>query len=478
MLPLIELFDFIKSLSKTEKRYVKVELMERAPEKAYATLYRVLADLPALESPEKQLLRNHFKPQQLEIARKHLGRKLMHAMSRYHLQHDPEFALWERYAEARVLLQKGFFQAGMRHVLQGKRASSRWANPYFYGMFCKLELRCGVEHKFADWTEDRLIALHQTVRDNREEEKAMTEHASLYELLLCRYWKKGTARNHLQRAQLNDLVLEEHQIVTHQRAETFGSARLHLHFQSVYFMVIGDPEGSLKAFYSLDELFQQHQPEWTESPEPYIRFLQDALETLRRFEYFDHTDYYLRRMEAVPRNGQSDRISILLAEHRLHIALATGSAQFYDAPDPLPSSWHDQAYLREAIQWWFTVARLHLAQKDYPRALKLTNKLLEVPVSVTGKMDYAKIRMLNLMVHHAMQNRDFLAYEIRSFERKMKKEDAWHRTEKLVVEYLKHWLAYKPFDKLKSDIAHNLKDPYEQVMVSELGLKSWLRLAV
>lgn len=476
MLSTRELFDLIKSLNKTERRYCRIELEEKGAATAYFELYRQLEESVSFDDGLDRLLKKRFNNYQLEITRKHLGKLLLRILNRYHLQTDREAQVWERYTNAKLLLQKGFGQAGLRHIALGKAAAKQAGYPYFFSMFCRLELDHGIRQKFADWEEERVVAVQESVREGMREEEAAREHAALYEILLCRYWKNGVARNSRQIAQLNDIVLEEHQAVQNQRNETFRSGQLHLHFQSVYFMMTGDPDGSLKTFYALDEFFQAHRHEWVADPQSYIRFLQDVLETLRRFGHFDEMPHFMDRLNEldITSGYLKVKISLLLAELHLHVGLARKSRPDDVVIPAFPAAVLDQAPLQDVIQWWFTAARAYLFKKNYQESLSLINRLLRLPASELGAMNYSKVRMLNLMVHHAMQNRDYLFYEIRSFERKMKSGGTWHYTEKLVVDYLKHWLACRPFGRGVN--TEKLNDPYEQVMVSELGLKKWLKL--
>jgi len=473
MLPISTLFDLIKTLNKSEKRYFRVAVGDREP-KSYLELYHILCEWTVLGKEELRRLRAKFGHHQLEIARKHLSRVLLSALSRYHASEDAEALLWERYTGARLMYRKGFYDAAARLAEQGMDASEKTANTHFFALFSYLHLEIGASQKFVGWDEEALVKAHAVLRQNEEVEETRRMHASLYEILLYRYWRNGTVRSQLQKAQLNDIMLEEHQILRNYSRESFRSTQLHLHFQSIYFRMTGDWEGSLRVFYALDELFQKHPGEWKGSPGDYIQFLQDVLLTLRSFEAFDEMQYFLTRLKSIPASSQAEksRMEFMLAEHDLHIALAMGSA---DYPRVIPVfndrlQWHDQ------IQWKFTLARFHYFRKDYPAALQLVNELLLSPETALGKQNYSKIRILLLMIHQAMDNRDYLFYELRSFERKMKKGEDWHTTEELVTDYFRHWLSFRPMDRLYDRLTQVLENPYERVMVSELGLKQWFKM--
>lgn len=477
MLPLGELYELIQSLDKSEKRHFKLQIGEKAGKTAYGTLYRLLEAAPAWGSGLKSELSANFTQAQLEIARKHLSKVLTRALGNYHMGTDPEAVLWEKYTQAKLLFKKGLGAASRRHIVQGKEMAQRYNHAHFLGMFCELELAYGATEKFAGWREEEVIAVNESAKSSARDHEAAREHAFLYNLLLCRYWKNGAVQSQRERMQLNDIMLEEHQIMVRQK-ETFASGKLHLHFQSVFFMMTGDLDGSLKVFYDLDDFFQRHRTEWGREPVDYVRFLQDVLETLRRFGRFEEMRHFEARLEEIAARFQPlrQKITLLLAENRLHVALAQGVDPRQLPMSVLPETGLDKISQQDLLQGWFTLARAHLARKEAGEALRMVNRLLSVSPAALGKMNASKCRMMRLMVHQALQNRDYLHYEIRSVERKMKLEDSWYPAEKLVVDYLKHWLAFRPFNRSRDEILKTLQDPYAQAMVSELGLKNWLKI--
>lgn len=476
MLPISTLYELIQSLTKTEKRYFKLETDQWGGSKSYRQLYDLLSGFSSLGEKEQDLLKHRFSFHQLEIARKHLSKVLLRTLDRYQRGKDYETALWEKYTAARILLRKGFSEAALKLVRQGKKAAQNNKQTHSFALLSELELEIGVDQKFSDWTEEELIRAHTEIQQNEIQEEAQRKHASLYEIVLCRYWKNGVVRSQRQKAQLNDIMLEEHQIVMNHRQDTFTTQQLHLHFQSIYFRMTSDWENCLRSFHALDELFQNNPAEWMAKPTQYIRFLQDVLETLRCFEAFEEMDYFLSRLESLQQTNPPEkaRVQLMMREHQLHRALAMGNFKTNTFDIPKISLQNDRVVRQDIIQWKFTLSRFHLSNKDFPTALKLINELLQIPESVLGKINYTKIRILNMMIHQALDHRDYLVYEIRSFERKMKKAEGWHNTEKLVVDYLRQWLAFKPWQNSDELLEQLLQNPYERVMVSELGLKSWL----
>lgn len=108
MLPISTLYELIQSLTKTEKRYFKLETDQWGGSKSYRQLYDLLNGFSSLGEKEQDLLKHRFSFHQLEIARKQLSKVLLRTLDRYQRGKDYETALWEKYTAARILLRKGF----------------------------------------------------------------------------------------------------------------------------------------------------------------------------------------------------------------------------------------------------------------------------------------------------------------------------------------------------------------------------------
>jgi hypothetical protein len=307
------------------------------------------------------------------------------------------------------------------------------------------------------------------------------QHTSLYQVLLLRYWKSGTLRSPIENARLNDLLLEEHYILNNQQLTTFESRQLHLHFQSVYMLMTGNPEGSLSAFYELDRLFQENTEIWKDSPDRYLQLLTGILQTLRRMESFEDMSFFMDRMKAIdsPSESLQQLIHYQLLELEIYRELRQ---QNLSRAALLTTSITDEKGEREMshlpfslqAQLGLTVARFYFVTQSYNQALKWVNRILNQPSRVLNRTLATSYRLLNLMIHTSMRNTDLLHYEIRTAERAFKKSKSWFKTEQLVLKLLKHHLSNKPVKKFEAEFTTLLDDPFEHELIVELGLKDWV----
>ena len=475
------LHSFVQSMSKSEKRYFRLFNSLQQGDKGYLRLFDLLEGHEVFGEGIQQELNSLFSGKSIEPARKHLYRVLMKTLRQFESERSVEVRLGNLLHDSRILFSKGFPEQAIVVINKAKTLAINKERFLFYLILARQELQLLSSQQFTGMNESGLIGIQQKMRELLEHEINLQQHASLYEILLLRYWKSGTTRSSLESARLNDLLLEEHYILNNQQLTSFESRQLHLHFQSVYMLMTSDTEGSLKAFYELDQLFQENTQLWSETPETYLQLLTGILQTLRRMERFEAMQFFIERMKNIP--IASERLRQLthyqLLELELHCEL---QQQNYQHAAFLTRLFNEEKSERDINQLPFplqaqlllTISRFYFVTKSYPQALQLVNRILNQPMRVLSRTLTTSYRLLNLMIHTGMKNTDLLHYEIRASERAFKKSKSWFKTEQLVLKLLKDHLCNKPLQKFDTQLTLLLEDPFERELIVELGLRDWV----
>jgi tetratricopeptide (TPR) repeat protein len=480
MLSIPELFSLTKSLTKSEKRYFRIGQNFQKGDKAYMKMYDLLETADYFNDDLINAINIELNPISIEPARKHLSKVLLEALSDFEREKAVESQLWRYYQNSITLYNKGLHQAAMRYILKGERLAYEHEKHLFLNLLNTKKIEFMMHQQFIDWDESQLVLAHEESRDAIATAEAIQQHTSLYEILLCRYWKNGTIRSTREQAMLNDLILEEHLTITNSKHSSFESKTTHLHFQSVFFLVTGDVEGSLNIFYELDGLYQTHPKSWNNSPQYYIQFLNGILQTLRRIEQFEKMLFFLNRLKSLPNISEYQNLCIRyqVFEHELHILIAKGNGfDILSYLKSLPNE-NDKHFLltpyQTKVQWWFTLARAYFETGMYNHALRYINLVINNSHNPINHLQYVTFRILKLMVHFHIGDYDYLNYEMRSIERKLKKVNQWYRTEKCIISLLRKEINLGSISILKEELLNLKNDPYEQHIIAELGLISWV----
>lgn len=479
MLSILELFSLTKSLTKSEKRYFRMCQNFQDGDKGYMKMYDLLETTEVYGDALLEIIHTTLGIATVEPARKHLSKVLTKSLSQFEGDKAVENQLWNLYQHSNTLYKKGLYAAAMRFILKGEKLAIEHEKHVFLNLLNKKKIEYMMHQQFIDWNESDLVLAQEKSRDAIATEHAIQQHASLYEILLCRYWKNGTIRSTREQTLLNDLILEEHLTITNSKHTSFESNITHLHFQSVFFLVTGDVEGSLPIFYELDNLYQADPKSWINAPQYYIQFLNGILQTLRRVEQFDKMPYFLDRLKALRSVSeyQNIRVRYHVLEHELHILITKQEASgILDFLNVLPPENEKQFLLipyQDKAQWWFTLSRAYFETGKYDRALHYINHILNNNHEPLNNLQYVTYRILKLMVHYHLGDHDYLNYEMRSIERKLKKVNQWYRTERYVIYLLRRQMNLKSVSVLKQELVNLKNDPYEQHIIAELALIPW-----
>lgn len=475
------LFSLIHSLTKSEKRYFRMLSDMQKGEKSYMTLYKFLESRTSLNNNSSSDLKRIFPGNTIEPARKHLYHVLMKSLRQFETEKDIEALLMNLLQDSRILYNKGLIKLSFKQLEKIKQIALKREKFMYYILAARQELQYLVHLQFANINEYQLLEKQKKIKELLEQENRLNQHSMLYEVLLLRYWKNGIVRSQKEVTQLNDLLLEEYQLLNSPGDKSFESQQLHLHFQSIYFQMTGNPQGSLNGFYDLDNLFQQHEHLWKEAPLYYFHLLGGILSDLRWMERYDDMDFFIERLKAISSsaNGLQLMVKYRILEYKLKTFADQG--QYLEAEGllqhhtPLLSREASQLPFQMYAQWIFTIARIHFGLGNYSTTLKLLNAELNQPARSKDQSLQVNFLLMNLQVNALLKNDNYLIYAIRSIERKLKSERKLFGVEQLIISLLKRWLAFKPLKGHEEQLEKLTNNPHERQLIKELCLEEWIK---
>lgn len=481
MLSALSLFSLIQSMTKSEKRYFRLQNASLRGNRGAMKLYILLEEGVLPGQHPLEVLSAHFPGSTLEPARKYLYRVIMRTLRQFENDRNIEAKLFNLLQDSKILLNRGFIEASAQTLIKAKELALKNEKFMYFILLAQQELRLANYSQYAGISESDLISKQETISRLLQHEISSHQHFSIYEVLLLRYWKGKTIRTLQELTSLNDLLLEEHYILSSQSLESFQARQIHLLFQSTFMLMTGDSQGSLETLYELDKLFRQHEHLWSQTPIYYVQTLNGILHTLRRMEKYEEMMFFIERLSTLPLGSENMSLSVKsqVLEHKIHSWLNQG---VYDECLKLINDQIsgfekslEQLSLYDQAQLLLTISRFWHLYGSHTKALHYINRILNKAGLVLNKPLFPRCQLTYLMIHKALNNRDLLGYELRSYERKLKKEGATYRAEALTLKLLKNWIAHKHTKNFYQQIIELSEDPFEQVLISELGLRVWFK---
>ncbi|RRN76605.1 hypothetical protein EIM50_23840 [Pseudoxanthomonas sp. SGD-10] len=198
---------------------------------------------------------------------------------------------------------------------------------------------------------------------------------------------------------------------------------------------------------------------------------------------FNEIDFFLSELKQIQANGES---LSLLKEHLYNfhlLGLLIEKGKINEALDTAEN--YEKLFSNKIIApnssaaMHFRLAVLFFINSNYTASLKLVNKVLNTSGKYISTQQYTLGRMLHLLIHLELGNDDYLHYEIKSVERKLKNAKKLFTLEKITLQFLKRWLIKQERVKVLKDFEQALialeENGFENQLLSLFPFKAWVR---
>ena len=480
MLSIYQLQQLQHTLTKTEKRYFRMQADWQGGAKSYVALFNWLEAQETPLDPVK--LSRDWPPARLEPARKYLSRVLLKSMRLFTADKHPEARLAAGLQEATLLINRGLREVGLDQLQRIRQHALKVDLPHYAMRALELERQETLQQPAMEKTESDLIASQQQIQTLLQQQDSEHQHRKLYELLLLRYRRHGPVRSVAERTQLNDLLMEEYALLNRMPVQTAATQRLHLHFQAVYFSMTTDYTNSLLVLRQLADLYQPSDAtELTDSSRTYPAFLDSCLRDLANAGQQEGMPYFLDRLFALAkRPGQPASTRYLALYHQLQ-SLADAdrlSEAMTLAETTLPVLRENLTSLPPTLraELWLLLARLYRDQGAHKLALGYVNAVINEQKGLLPcyLAERARIVLITVLVL-AEPDVDFLLHTLQSVERKIRRDGHDHTVERILLHFVRQRLAGRQSEPLGNQLKRLNLRASEQEVIRVLGLLEWAK---
>lgn len=294
-----DLFQLIRSLSKSEKRFFKVFSSRHVlgDQNNYIALFDAIErqadyDEKAIQEQfagEKML--NRF-----SVAKAYLYDLILKAMSVYHSQNSLDNQIDELLRRASFLYEKCLF--GQAEILIGKAKKLALDNEKFAILpeILRREKRLMEAGLYVNHTQDEIETLHRQNADVLEKLDNLNEYWLLDAKLYHHHNTHGMARSSDDVQQIA-YVFDSNLMRNEDRARSFDAQLLFQRIYATYFFILRDFESCYNRIRRTVELLES-QPELADArPLTYISSINNLLNMTQVMKKQDETEHYLRELE-------------------------------------------------------------------------------------------------------------------------------------------------------------------------------------
>jgi tetratricopeptide (TPR) repeat protein len=490
MKPSNELFDLIKSLTKSEKRFFKLQSALQSGDKNYVRLFDLIDKMSEYDEENvKKTFKGEKFIKHLPSEKNHLYKLILKALRSYYGETSVSSMLKQEIKNIEILYNKALFEECSKFLERAKKLAEK--NEKFYYLFELINWeKTLLEESFENGRFVDLDKLIQEEKDVLEKLRNLAEYHVLYSKINYVFRSGGYSRTDENR-QIIDEIVSHPLIKGKNTALSNRAATICYYTQGFCNMANGHTEVALEKFSKVKQILDTHLTLRSDLSKRYIRTLYNMItcltdlgqfeqarevigimRTLKDMDGFDHPDIEttifrntgLSELELFHFTGQFTKGVVAVEEITSNLSVYEG-----------------KLHKEHELAFFYQFAYIYFGAGNYNKALSWLNKVLNDNENDLRQDLYSYARLFNLVIHFELKNNDLLEYTIKSTVRYLQKRMRDFPIEKLVIEQFKKLIRTQSqtdrraiFIDFKEQLSKLMKAPEDQIILKYFDFPAWL----
>lgn len=492
------LFDLIKSLSKSEKRYFKLWTSRNgSKEDKYLQLF---------DAVEKQKIYDEHKMLQskklsngviknFRFNKHYLYNLILRSLNSFHSESSVDAELKDMLHTVEVLNEKGLFEQCKKIVLKGKKISEKYENYLCHLNFLKWEINLMDSNSHLGITQAGLKKAYKQVFEVLKKHGDLNKYSMLITLSTIDGVKKGVARNAKERKaiqNIQDMDLGNSKNEMDETKLSYGEKEIIYFHKHKLARLNEDVKMALYYLQCLEKLTETKPHRIKEHPLRYISTLDNLIACKRILNHYD-IDETIKKFKQIPlKYGiKSARIKNIIFYRACNLELNNyihtgefkkGLIVVNDILNQQKRSHLKVNNKEREIVLYYNMALIFFGVEKYASANLYLNKIINDTTSDLRSDIYSYARILQLITHYEMGNQELIDYMVRSTYRFLIKRKNLNKFENAILDFIKKKtpkinskkeanIAFKGF---KEELLIVLKKPFEKKALDYFDFISWL----
>lgn len=490
MKPSTELFDLIRSLTKSEKRFFKLHSTLQSGTKNYM---RIFDAIDRQHVYDEDALRRQFEGENfvkhLPSEKNHLCKLVLKSLRAFHAEATVSGTLKIASKNIEILFAKALYEEASRTLQRAKRVAKENEKFYYWYELLNQEKQL-LEEDYASGRFSR--DLEDLVAEEREvlaKLGNLAEYHVLYSRINFVFRSGGHARTDEERAMVE--AISEHPLIKGKNtALSHRAATICYYTQGFCQWAAGDTERSLEKFLRVKKILDDHPHLRADLPKRYVRALEYIIRCRVELGAFKEARDTIRlmRQSAIQDGFRGIDIAVQvfhasylgelrmldrMGEHMKAVALTTDILHGIEEHGA-------RLHKEQLLEFWSGLAIAHFGAGQVNKALFWLNKVLNDPEPQLRQDLFIHARLFNLLVHLELGNHDLLEYILRSTKRFLNKKHRAYEVERLLMEEIRKMTrdkrggaAREHAVALRDGLAKLVKDPNAATVLKYFDYLAW-----
>ncbi len=490
MKPSTELYDLIKSLTKSEKRFFKLHSALQSGDKNYL---RIFDAVDKLKTYDEEALKKHFTGEtfikHLPSEKNHLYKLILKALRAYHAESTVSGILKQEIKNIEILYQKALYTECNKLLHRAKRIARD--NERFYYWFELLsweKMLLEEAYESGEFTKD-LDALIEEEREVVESLRNLAAYHVLYSKINYVFRSGGHVRTKEEHEMVEEI--RDHPLIKGKNtALSRRAATICYYTQGFCHWAKRDWATSLQKFERVRTILDEHPLVKADLPTRYVRTLNYIINARIELLQLDQARKDIKQMRALSGTpgftGISIDTQIFVASHLCELRLLDRAGDHEKAVAMTDDIVHGlelvgpRLHKEHELEFHFALATVHFGAGQHNKALFWLNKVLNDNEPTLRQDIFTYARLFNLVVHYELGNFDLLEYIVRSTQRFLNKRHRAQQVELTLIDHVRKLSRVKD-EARKRDLFRSLlerfnelfEDPNEGLVLKYFDVRAW-----
>lgn len=487
------LFELIKSLSKSEKRYFKL-LSSRHTIGDENNYVRLFDFIDRLESYDEDNLFLQFKNEaflhRFSITKKRLYDHILNALDAFHSSSSVDAQLFKLMHSADILYSKSLYDHCSRILRSAEKLAEKHEKFPLVTEIRRRQKKLIENRGYSDSSPAELIEIERKDKSILEQIHLYNHFWKIKSDLFFQLSRKGKARSKEDKAFYETLIKELPQDVNTTELP-FDTAYLYNHIRSAHCFAIGDLEKSYLYLRANLKTFEIRDGAIENNLNNYFSLLTNAIYVSEKLGYYHDSIEWLRNLKSVPTryelaNNEDLQIKLFASTYSIELSILAHKGEYEQAEKLIPAIQKGLVNFGEKISpsrrafIQFKIATIYLGIGNYSAALKWINLILN-DTSLDESEDILSFtQILDLLVHLEMKHNELLAYSLKNTQRFLKSRNRLFTFEKVFLQFISKRIKCNNeiegeilWEQLYIELSEINEDSFEGIELEYFDFISW-----
>lgn len=487
------LFELIKSLSKSEKRYFKLISSRHTigDENNYVRLFDYIAKQ---EEYNEEALFKEFKNEaflnRFSITKKRLYDHVLSALDAFYASSSIDAQLFKLMHSAEILYTKSLYDQCGRILRSAEKLAEKHER---YALIIEIRRKKKKLLENNGYSDVKMEDLTEIEKKDVFIMKQLELYNQLWKIksdLFFQLSRKGKARSDEEREQFQTIFKQlPENLITAELP--FDSAYLYNHIRSAYWFASGDLEKSYIYIKANLQTFEEREGVIETNLNSYFSLLTNAIYVSEELGYHHDSTSFLKKLKEIPDNFQLEQnedlqIKLFASTSSIELSILTHRGEYQKAYNLIGLIEKNLKVFGEKISpvrkayIQFKIATIKLGQKDFSGALKWINAILNDTELDESEDILSYTHILDLLVHLELKHNEFLSYSLKTTLRFLKSRNRLYSFEKVFLQFISKRIkctndidAEVLWEELYNELSSINEDSFEGLAMEYFDFISW-----